>query len=221
MNALNKIGNILLKGLAIVLGTVSALGIIGLTVDWSASSMPALIMAILQGLAALYFWKRSKRGENTNIEIEESAALLTTEAREFFALINAEQEFPPAGSRKLIGAKAKSALLSCDADLHELKSTTSNKTRILKLKKTESGELNITNSQLIFIGENRTLTISSKSINSIDTYNNGFTIHASGRARPLTFVVANGILCSALVRNITEGKIEDTRVKPGYELSVD
>lgn len=111
-------------------------------------------------------------------------------------------------------------MFSCEAELHELTKSRRSKESILKLTKTESGELNITDKKLMFVSSTKNISLTVSSITSIDTYMNGFTVHSSGRAKPITFTVGNGFLCATLVRNLVEGKIEGNRLKVGEQLSM-
>lgn len=207
------------KFLAVIFGITSAALLVSVALD-SSTSFSAAIPAALMGGMSYFLWNRSKPSVNRNQNLELECENLRDETISFINEINEDREFPPAGSKKIISTPSRTVVFSCDAELNELKARKINKKTTLKLSKTESGELNITDRQLLFISSTRSVTLSISSITSIDTYMNGFTVYTTGRAKPITFTVGNGFLCATLVRSVIDGKIEGNRLKAGEQLSM-
>lgn len=200
----------------------------------------AIAVALSTAISAVLFyvtlrlWQGSKRdphGGGRRLPVANEAAA-------FFDAVNRDRAFPPPSASRILDTPERQILAACDAKLLELgvertrgyvgtrvkigsmplylgKSAGTSKT---VLKEAARGELAATTRGLLFSGQTSSLEIPYGKIIAVDTHIDGVTVAASDRAKPVTFIVANGLLWGMLLRNLVNIKLTSRQLPEGVSL---
>ncbi len=226
----------LLRGLALLFAIAAVMGIIGAIV--AGERGPFLLAPLLWCAAAggLWYWSGAK--SRAGAQAGDLAARLADEAAQYFAAVNEAGSFPPSRTDRIISTPEREVLAACDARLFELTSQRARNhigTRInlggapvyvgrsipvssTELREAASGELAVTADMLIFSGPLKSVDIALARITSVDIMVDGITLGVTGRQKPVTFQVANGLLWGQLIKNLLQVKIQGRSIPAGYQL---
>lgn len=182
------------------------------------------------------FWYWSGKGTRGAAK----AAQIVAEARSYFETVNKAGEFPASSTSRIISRDENPVLAACNARLLELTADHARNylgTRVKvgslpiylgrsassgqHLRETAAGELAITPRELIFSGTSRSVDIPLDKITSIDIAADGFHLSVKGRQKPLVFIVPNGVLWGALVKNVARITLDGRRLPAGSLLALE
>lgn len=196
-------------------------------------------VAVVPAAVAVFLWWRSGAGDRAKQRTDQVVRRLIDETETFFSAVNSSRAFPESGAERAVSATDDPILVACNAKLLELKTSKSQVhagTRIklgglpiylgrsvpvaeTKLAESSSGELVLTAKKLMFVGERKSVDFALQRVMSVDIVQDAFTVTLSGRQRPVTFQVPNGLLWGELVKNVLAMPIKDRRLPDGRDLS--
>jgi hypothetical protein len=228
MNMLRRVGAFFLGFFA--LGAVfSIIGSLSEPSRFYREAPISALLLFLLGWGAWKLWVPLKPKLPDTSVVDETVA--------FFEHVNTTRAFPLANTDRVIDRPDAPVLAACNSRLFEITSTAPpvrmatrlkignvpiylapNPVRKDKLKESGAGELAITNKEIVFSSPSKTISIRLDKIVAIDQFRDGIQVSAGGRAKPLLFVVPNGILWSQLVKNLINLQVNGRSLPPGSKL---
>lgn len=227
----------LLRGLAALFALSALMGLFASITagkDLGAGLIAAGISAALA--AGLWYWS----GSNDRAGARHSANVqrLVDETVRYFEAVNRDGRFPPAQTDRIISTPDREVLAACNAKLFELATQRSSQhvgTRLklagmpvyvgrsipvssTELREASPGELAVTPDMLIFSGPLKSADVALSRITSVEVMRDGITVTVTGRQRPITFQVANGLLWGQLVKNLMQVKVNGRQLPEGAQL---
>lgn len=226
-----------LRGFAVLFGFSAALGLLA-TLTSGKDLVSGLIAAIVLTCfsAGMWYWARSVDGSGAKRARNQQQ--IVDETVQYFDAVNSSGRFPPAQAERIISTPDREILAACNAKLFELTTQRANNhvgTRMklgsmpvyvgrsipassTELREASPGELAVTPDMLIFSGSLKSADVALSRITSVEILRDGITLTVTGRARPLTFQLSNGLLWGMLIKNLMQVKVVGRQLPEGVKL---
>lgn len=173
-------------------------------------------------------------------ELGRKVKVLAEEAAAFFAEVNARGGFAPVAAQGLVNKASEPYVAVVRAKFCEVSSErvgratgtrikvagmplllgASQSRSVESMREAAEGELGLTVSSLNFHGGLRSQSIPLRKITAVEIMRDAFAVAVDGRARPVMFVVPNGILWGQLVKNLASLELQGPQLPTGAQLAV-
>ncbi|WP_428421928.1 hypothetical protein [Methylibium sp.] len=241
---MEQVARFAIRILAAVMAFVAAMSLLAAVLslqDEKNGGLLIFIGPVVFSLIAWCLWRRSSGGASGTVKTAADQDRLISEARSYFGAVNGAGEFPRAQADRLISSPDDPLLATCNAKLFEVSEEQARNylgTRVMVgklpvymgrsaaqsrevLRQASEGELGITPTSIIFNGPTRSAIVQLDRIIAVEVMSDGFTVAARGQSKPVVFVVSNGLLWGALVRNLVQIKLQGRALPVGQELRLD